>query len=952
MLNVFNLRKDWMTKTQAYHRRACRWVLTAVCGLALIGCDKFSQKTPQQHVEKAKAYLDAGDLKNGSIELKTALQQQTDLVEARRLLGQTDLAMGKGADAEKELRQAVSLGLARRVVLQDLAESLEMQGKFKEILDEITVEPSLLPFEQAYVHVYRGNALLALGQLEQAKTEYEDALHANPASPFAMVGLARLSIADKDLAKAGRWLDEAVKAGPKEAKVWSFRGDYFKAKEEPDIALESYTKAIELGRNNFVDRGNRALILLDMGKYTEAAEDARVLRRDAPNFFAGHLVEGLLALADKDYAKAQAGLQEAMKQNPRYLPLYYYLAYVHLMQNHLEQADQLLSEFLKGLPNSVGGHALMAMTKLRLGDYAGARQYAEPLLKAAPKDPGAVQIMGLIDFAQGDRDSALKLLEKAVILDPKSAYPQLAMGLALLGKGEKEKGIAAMEAAVKLDESNADAWSILALTEIEQRQYDKAKTTIAAMKARQPDSPLPLDLEGTLHSAQGQAKQANESFQAAWAKSAGNPMAGLNLARQAMAANKMDEARGYLEKILALHPQDLNARLTLVELDAAQGRYAEAQARLEDTVKQFPQAVQPRVILARHFVLFGQPQQALPLLKEIAAGNQGDPVFLETYTQVLVENRQGDTAIESAKEWARLKPGSAEAHYWLARAYADSGQALNTSLELDRALAIDRNLVSARIMQVQTMGQNSPDKAVQLMDELRRDHPDNVQVLTLAGWLARQRNQMQSSLLAYQQAFDKSKTHETVTNLAQAQWFSGHKEQAVSTLEKWREQYPQDWAARVVLSGMYADLGKEREALAELEKASKSAPSNPVILNELAWRLRKSDPSAALNHAEKAYAIAPNDLTILDTLTALLTDTGAKERALRLLRQSRKQMSGNFTLRFHYAAALAEAGDSREAMRELQDLLSVGGSFAERLQADELLKKLSDQEREREKEQE
>ena len=941
-----------MTNTQVSHRRACRWVLTAVCGLVLIGCDKFSQKTPQQHVEKAKAYLDAGDLKNGSIELKSALQQQPDLVEARRLLGQTDLAMGKGADAEKELRQAVSLGLARRVVLQDLAGSLEMQGKFKEILDEITVEPSLLPFEQAYVHVYRGNALLALGQLEPAKTEYEDALHANPASPFAMVGLARLSIADKDLVKAGRWLDEAVKAGPKEAKVWSFRGDYFKAKGEPDIALESYTKAIELDRNNFVDRGNRALILLDMGKYTEAAEDARVLRRDAPNFFASHLVEGLLALADKDYAKAQAGLQEAMKQNPLYLPTYYYLAYAHLMQNHLEQADQLLSEFLKGLPNSVGGYTLMALTKLRLGDYAGAKHYAEPLLKVAPKNPGIVQIMGLIEFAQGDRDAAIKLLEKAAVLDPKSAFPQLGVGLGLLEKGDEQKGLAAMEAAVKLAGDNTDMWTMLVLTEIQQRQYDKAQKTIEAMKAKQPDSALPLDLEGALYAAQGKGKQAGESFQAAWAKSAGDPMAGLNLARQAMAANQMDKARGYLEKILKTHPQELNAQMAMVELDAAQGKYAEVEARLEDTVKQFPDAVQPRVILARHFNSRGQPQRALPLVQQIASKHQGDPVFLETYTQVLVANRQADSAIEAAKSWVGLAPRSAAAHYWLARAYADNGQALNTSLELDRALAIDSHLVSARIMQIQTMGQNSPDQAAHLMDELRRDQPDNVEVLSLAGALARQRNQMQSALLAYQSAFDKAKTHETVTNLAQTQWISGHKEQAISTLEKWRGQYPQDWAVRVMLSGMYADVGKDREALDELEEANKTAASNPVVLNELAWRLRKSDSAAALSHAEKAYELAPSNLIILDTLTALLTDTGAKERALRLLRQSRQQMSENFTLRYRYAAALAGSGDLPEAKRELQDLLAGNPPPTERGQANELLEKIIVQEQEKERKQE
>jgi putative PEP-CTERM system TPR-repeat lipoprotein len=934
-----------MTYHRATHCHVRRWTLIFAFGLVLAGCGKFSQKTPQEHLDKAREYLDAGDLTSGSIELKTALQQDPKLLEARRLLGETDLALGKGAEAEKELRQAMALGLVRGAALPGLAESLEMQEKFKEILDEVTVEPSMAPPEQARIHVYRGDALTFQRKLAEAKAEYEQALGADAEYPLAKLGLARLAIADNDYPKVERLLDEALATAPDEARVWSFRGDFFRVRGDLAKAIESYTKAIDNRPLNFIDRGNRALILATQGKHADAAADANILKQAVPNFFMGHYVEGLLALEDKNYAKAQAAFEESLKLDPRYLQAYYVLAYAHLMQNHPEQAEKSLNQLLKGIPNSVAGYVLMGVTKIRMGDYDGARKYIEPLYKAAPNDPTVVEIMGMIEFAKGDSDAALKLLEKATLLNPKAAFPQLGLGLSLLGKGEKEKGLAALEAATRLDETNTESWSLLALNQIQQGQFDKARKTIDGMKAKQPDSALPLNLEGALYAAQGQGKQADERFQAAWAKEPGNAMAGLNLARQAMAGgNKPEEARGYLEKILQAHPNDLDARLKMVELDAALGKYAEAETRLADTVKQFPEAVQPRVILARHFNRLGQPQRALPLLREIAPKHRDDPIFMETYTQVLVANRQAAQAVEAAKVWAGMAPRSADAHYWLARAYAEGNQAKNALQALDRALDLDRALLPARIMRVQMLALDKPDEASRLLEELRRDQPDNVEVLNLAGGLARLKGQAQAAMLAYQAAFDKAGTHETVMNLAQAQWLDGHQAQAAATLEAWRSKYPQDWQVRIMLSGMYADLKKDREALAELENANKAVPANPAILNDLAWRLRKGDPSAALSYAEKAYSIAPANLTIIDTLTALLLDTGSKERALRLLRQYRGQMSENFTLRYRYATALAEASDRPEAKRELQDLLAGKRPFPERDQAEALLQKLSAEE--------
>ena len=61
-----------MTNNQEPRSNSHGWTLILALGLAFAGCDKFSQQTPQQHVDKAKEYLDAGDLKKGSCLLYTS----------------------------------------------------------------------------------------------------------------------------------------------------------------------------------------------------------------------------------------------------------------------------------------------------------------------------------------------------------------------------------------------------------------------------------------------------------------------------------------------------------------------------------------------------------------------------------------------------------------------------------------------------------------------------------------------------------------------------------------------------------------------------------------------------------------------------------------------------------------------------------------------------------------
>ena len=74
-----------------------------IAAVLLVGC---GTNTPEAKLASAKEYLAKDDPKAAVIELRSALQKNPNLGEARFLLGKTLLASGDAVGGEKELRKA------------------------------------------------------------------------------------------------------------------------------------------------------------------------------------------------------------------------------------------------------------------------------------------------------------------------------------------------------------------------------------------------------------------------------------------------------------------------------------------------------------------------------------------------------------------------------------------------------------------------------------------------------------------------------------------------------------------------------------------------------------------------------------------------------------------------------------------------------------------------------
>jgi cellulose synthase operon protein C len=104
-------------------------------------------------------------------------------------------------------------------------------------------------------------------------------------------------------------------------------------------------------------------------------------------------------------------------------------------------------------------------------------------------------------------------------------------------------------------------------------------------------------------------------------------------------------------------------------------------------------------------------------------------------------------------------------------------------------------------------------------------------------------------------------------------------------------------------------------------------PNDAVGLNNLANVLIKMKDPQAVAVAERALAQSPSSAITTDTLGWALLQNGQIEKALKVLKDAKLRDPASSEIRYHLAAALAQAGSKKEAREELDLALKSGRSF-------------------------
>jgi tetratricopeptide (TPR) repeat protein len=145
---------------------------------------------------------------------------------------------------------------------------------------------------------------------------------------------------------------------------------------------------------------------------------------------------------------------------------------------------------------------------------------------------------------------------------------------------------------------------------------------------------------------------------------------------------------------------------------------------------------------------------------------------------------------------------------------------------------------------------------------------------------------------------------------------SGDPQQAIEVLDRGMLQYPDSVEIRYAIASAYEEQGHVGAALNELKQVLKSRPDDPAALNAYGYTLadHKRELSRARALIERAYAAAPRNAAILDSLGWVLYRQGQAQQALPYLSAAYGDDRGA-DIAAHYGEVLWQLGRRADAER-------------------------------------
>lgn len=912
------------------------WLLVAM----LVCACRAPPPTIDSQLAQARQFQQKGDLNASVVVLKNILQQNPKHGEARYLLGLAFKRNGQPQFAERNFRDALEAKFDTPSTLLALAQSLFDQAAFEKVVEathssdygEAALQPEVLSL--------RGHAQLSLGHADDAAQSFAEALKRKPDFALALLGQVRIALNKGQLPTALTLVNRALAADPSSVYAWLTKGDLNRATGKTDEALSAYQKALSFNPDGFAANLNLASIYMADGKLDLAKKHIDTIVRVAPDSAVGYYLLGFLKFRNKDFAGADLAVQQLSKIAPNYLPGAALAGVIAYSRGLDKQAEQRLGEAFLKSPDSVQLRKLYAAALLKVNKVREAITILDPALQAAPNDGGLLALYAEAKFHSKDIETARKYFELAMKRNPNNPRVRTGLGLTRLAAGETERALTDLAAAVDLGSSAADILLVNSLMSV--KQYDKALEAVARLEIKRPNDPVTFNLKGASLFAKGDTAGARKAFEHASELQPAQVAAAMNLAKLDKRENNPGEARKRYEKIIANDKNNVVAMLALADLATAENNGKEAILWAERAMQTQPKAFAPLMRLAKLY--FDKPDydRAIIAARDALRAQPDDAEALNIlgYCQL----RLGKT-LESLNTYTILAnryPKSAAAHYGLSGAQSANNKFTAAQLSLQKAIelrpAFPEAIYALAALQLR-LGKAS--EASKLMGDAQKHLPKSAIGYIIAGDAAMAEKRYDQATSAYESAFAMEKTQTALMKLHGALRSSGKTAVADVRAADWLQKNPDDNTVRYLVANAAISNKDFQRAAEQFQYALKNEPNKLPLLHNLAWVYERMNDRRALEIAESAYKLAPDDPRVLHDFGRLQVEMGEPARAIGPLEKARLLAPGSPLVRFYLAKAYAKTGSNARARTELEQLLRSREEFAERTDAAELLKQLS-----------
>jgi tetratricopeptide (TPR) repeat protein len=672
---------------------------------------------------------------------------------------------------------------------------------------------------------------------------------------------------------------------------------------------------------------------------------------------------GLAYLATKDYKQAAQSFSNAARLDPKHAGAQLRLAEILTASDDPELLQEALSRLKIVLETSTSADALhaIALTELKLGNPDQAQQHLEEALSRFPQELSLYVVLAKSKLLRNDWAGAEATLKKAVAAAPKSPDAVVALGTFYIGQRRLPEAEKLLRQALELDPRSGQALFEMALLQFNTGRQAAAGEIFKKLSTFSEPQYQPLhaiflfkqgDKEGAVAELEKLCRQNPKSRELR-----------AQLVASYWVVNRLDKLEALLQTALKQNPKDFDALLQRGEMYMAQGKYAPAQADLDqvlsykrdsavvhyilaklyqargadltyrqeltEAVRLSPDLLLARLDLARALTASGAAQSALNILDEApAAQKRAFPFFVE-------------------RNWAWLALGK----------YADLRQGVKAGLAIERNPDLliqsgwvgiaDRNYLAARSAIEEALQKapsdtralealaalyNAQKKTAELDTRLRQyaTTATSPEVRLFVGNWVLQNGDREGARQFFRSAkLADPKFDEADLALALIDASEGKLDAARNTLNALLSNRDQDMRLRLQSAILETSARRYPEAIGQYRKILSVDRNNLLALNNIAYLLANTNqPDEALTFAQQAKEVAPGVAAVEDTLGWVLYRKGIYTAAVSYL-ESAAQKTDNPAVQYHLGMAYVKVGNRERGERILKAALKTAPELQE-----------------------
>jgi Tfp pilus assembly protein PilF len=599
-----------------------------------------------------------------------------------------------------------------------------------------------------------------------------------------------------------------------------------------------------------------------------------------------------LALSELALGKPQDAellLEEALLKFPKNLNSSVTMALLYLSRNDAHGAEEVLKKAASNAPQSAPAALALADVYLLTGRWSDAETQFHSALKIDPKDPRSLLGLAAAQVQLGQKVQAEQTYRMVSAL-PEKRYEHLHAAY-LFAYGQREAAIQEFEKLAKANPKDRESRNrLVAALLVSGRIPDVENILAAALKAN------PRDTDSLLHRGDILLK-----------------------------AGKDREAEVDLNRVLYFRPDSAGAHYLLAQVYRFRGDSARVRSELNDAVRLDPNLLAARLELAQALTLSNSAQAALNLLD--AAPRAQQKMMGVILQRNLAKLAAGDAEGFRAGVREALTAGPIPdvllqdaVGKLLARDYAGVRSSLPEALRQD-----PEDLRALQAIALSYTAEKQPAAATRFLQEYAAQHSKSAVIQQFVGewlWTAGTHDQARAAFLAAKTAAPKYTLADLA--LARADLADGKVDAARTTLKAVLAADDRNLRAHLLMAVAERSAGNTASALEEYRKAAILNPSNPMILNNLAYLMADfaNQADAALSYAQQALEAAPDDPNVAGTLGWVFYRKGIYQSAAKYLEKAvskdGESSERNAVIRrYHLAMTYLKLGDQRRGQEIL-----------------------------------